>query len=73
MFTDSVPDDHAPETMLAHDQRVNATLVSEQGPDLISVIMMDDPNLMTLLSLIVGVSATSWSNGRSLIDSGLPN
>ena len=42
-FTDSVPDDHAPEVLLAYAQRPTAPLLPEQGPDLVSgVVTMDD-------------------------------
>ena len=52
VFTDSVPADHAPEVLLAQEQRVDAPLMPEQGPDLISgVVTMDDATFTTLLSL----------------------
>ena len=51
-FTNSVPDDHAPEILLAQEQRINAPLIPEQDPYLISgVVTMDDATFTTLLSL----------------------
>ena len=51
-FTDSVPDDHAPEVLLAHEQRDDAPLMPEQGPDLIGgIVTMDDATFTTLLTL----------------------
>ena len=59
-FTDSVPDDHAPEALLAQEQRIDAPLIPEKDPDLISgVVTMDDATFTTLLSLHSGVSTTS--------------
>ena len=50
-FTYSVPDDHAPEVRLAQEPRIDAPVISEQGPDLISgVVTMDDATFTTLLS-----------------------
>ena len=47
-FTDSVPDDHAPEVLVAYAQRVTAPLLPEQGPDLVSsVVPMDDATFTT--------------------------
>ena len=70
-FTDSVPDDHAPEVLLAQEQRIDAPLIPEQGPDLISgVVTMDDVTFTTLLSLHSGVSTTSRFNCRALLDTG---
>ena len=72
-FTDSVPDDHAPEVLLAQEQRVDAALIPEQGPGLISgVVTMDDATFTTLLSLHSGVSTTSRFNCRALLDTGSP-
>ena len=72
-FTDSVPDDHAPEVLLAQEQRIGAPLITEQGPDLISgVVTMDDATFTTLLSLHSGVSTTSRFNCRALLDTGSP-
>ena len=72
-FTASVPDDHAPEVLLAQEQRIDAPLVPEQGPDLIGgVVTMDDATFTTLLSLHSGVSATSRFNCRALLDTGSP-
>ena len=34
-YTASVPDDHAPEVLLAQEQRLDAPPIPEQGPDLI--------------------------------------
>ena len=72
-FTVSVPDDHAPEVLLAQEQRIDAPLIPEQGPDLIGgVVTMDDATFTTLLSLHSGVSATSRFNCRALLDTGSP-
>ena len=72
-FTDSVPDDHAPEVLLAHEQGIDAPLVPEQGPDLIGgVATMDDATFSTLLSLHGGVSTTSRFNCHVLSDTGSP-
>ena len=72
-FTYSVPDDHAPEVLLAHAPRIDAPLLPEQGPDLMSgVVTMDDATFTTLLSLHSGVSTTSWFNCRALLDAGSP-
>ena len=46
----SVPDNHTPEVLLARGPRIDASLIPEQGPDLISgVITMDDATFTTLL------------------------
>ena len=72
-FTASVPDDHAPKVLLAQEQRIDAPLIPEQGPDLIGgVVTMDDATFTTLLSLHSGVSATSRFNCRALLDTGSP-
>ena len=72
-LTASVPDDHAPEVRLAQEQRIDAPLIPEQGPDLIGgVVTMDDVTFTTLLSLHSGVSATSRFNCRALLDTGSP-
>ena len=72
-FTASVPDDHASEVLLAQEQRIDAPLIPEQGPDLIGgVVTMDDAAFTTLLSLHSGVSATSRFNCRALLDTGSP-
>ena len=72
-FTDWVPDDHVPEVLLAHERRIDAPLIPEQGPDLISgVVTMDDATFTTLLSLHSGVSTTSRFNCRALLDTGSP-
>ena len=71
--TASVPDDHAPEVLLAQEQRFDAPLIPEQGPDLIGgVVTMDDATFTTLLSLHSGVSATSRFNCRALLGTGSP-
>ena len=71
--TASVPDDHAPEVLLAQEQRFDAPHIPEQGPDLIGgVVTMDDATFTTLLSLHSGVSATSRFNCRALLDTGSP-
>ena len=69
-FTDSVPDDHAPEVLLAHEQRDDASLMPEQGPDLIGgIVTMDDATFTTLLTLHIGVSATSRFDCHVILDS----
>ena len=69
-FTDSVPDDHAPEVLLAHEQRDDAPLMPEQGPDLIGgIVTMDDATFTTLLTLHSGVSATSRFDCRAILNS----
>ena len=71
--TASVPDDHAPEVLLAQEQRIDAPLIPEQGPGLIGgVVTMDNATFTTLLSLHSGVSATSRFNCRALLDMGSP-
>ena len=68
--TDSVPDDHAPEVLLAHEQRDDAPLMPEQGPDLIGgIVTMDDTTFTTLLTLHSGVFATSRFDCRAILDS----
>ena len=72
-FTASVPDDHASEVLLAQEQRIDAPLILEQGPDLIGGgVTMDDATFTTLLSLHSGVPATSRFNCRALLDTGSP-
>ena len=72
-FTDSMPDDHAPEVRLAQEQRIGAPLIPELGPDLISgVVTMDGATFTTLLSLHSGVSTTSRFKYRALLDTGSP-
>ena len=72
-FTDSVPDDHAPEVLLAQEQRADAPLLPEQGPDLIDgIVTMDDATLTTLSTLHSGISATSQFDCRALLDTGSP-
>ena len=72
-FTDSVPDDHAAEVLLVQEQRIDAPLIAEEGPDLISgVVTVDDTTLTTLLPLHDGVSTTSRFNCRALLDTGSP-
>ena len=72
-YTYSVPDDHAPEVLLAQGPRIDASLIPEQGPDLISgVVTMDDATFTTLLSLHSGVSTTSRLHCRALLDTGYP-
>ena len=59
-FTDSVPDDYAPEVLLANTNRTDEPLISEQGPNLTCcVVTIDDVTFTTLLSLTIGASATS--------------
>ena len=72
-FTDSVPDDHAPEVLLAYAQRTTAPPLPEQSPDLVScVVAMDDATFTTLLSLSSEASASSRFNCRALLDTGSP-
>ena len=69
-FTDSVPDVHVPEVLLAHEQRDDAPLMPEQGPDLIGgIVTMDNATFTTLLTLQSGVSATSRFDCRAILDS----
>ena len=69
-FTDSVPDNHAPEVLLAHEQRDDAPLMPEQGPDMIGgIVTMDDATFITLLTLHSGVFATSRFDCRAILDS----
>ena len=71
--TGSVPDNHAPEVLLAQEQRPDAPLIPEQGPDLIGgIVTMDDATFTTLLSLHSGISATSRFNCRALLDTVSP-
>ena len=68
-----MPDDHALEVRLAQEQRIDAPLIPEQGPDLIGgVVTMDDATFTTLLSLHSGVLTTSRFNCRALLDTGSP-
>ena len=68
-----MPDDHAPEVLLAQEQRIDVPLIPEQGPDLISgVVTIDDDTFTTLLSLHSGVSTTSRFYCRALLDTGSP-
>ena len=72
-FTDSVPDDYAPEVLLAHTKRVDALLKPEQDHDLISgVVTIDAATFTALLSLASGVSEMSRFNCRALLDTGSP-
>ena len=72
-FTESMPDDHAPEVLLAQEQRADASLLPEQGPDLIGgIVTMNDTTFTTLLTLHSGVSATSRFDCRALLDTGSP-
>ena len=69
-FTDSVPDDHAPEVLLVHEQRDYAPLMPEQGPDIIGgIVTIDDAMFTTLLTLHSGVFATSRFDCRAILDS----
>ena len=73
-FTESVPDDHAPEALLAQEQRADAPLLPEQGPDLIGgIVTMDDATFTTLVTLDSGVSATSRFDCRALLNTGSPH
>ena len=72
-FTYSMPDDRAPEVRLVQEPRIDAPLIPDQGPDLMSgVVTMDDATFTTLLSLHSGVSTTSRFNCRALLDTGSP-
>ena len=65
-----MPDDHAPEVLLAHEQCDDAPLMPEQGPGLIGgIVTIDDATLTTLLTLHSGVSATSRFDCRAIMDS----
>ena len=56
---------------MAQEPRIDAPLIPEQGPDLISgVVTMDYAPFTTLLSLHSGVSTTSRFNCRALLDTG---
>ena len=73
-FTESVPDDHTPEVLLAQEQRADAPPLPEQGPDLLGgIVTMDDATFTTLLTLHSGVSATSRFDCRALLDTGRLN
>lgn len=62
-----MPDDHAPEVLLAQEQRADAPLLPEQGPDLIGgIVTMDDATFTILLTLHSGVSVTSRFDCRAL-------
>ena len=67
-FTESVPDDHAPEVLLAEEQRDDATLSDLIG----GLVTMDDATFTTLLTLHSGVSAISRFDCRALLDTGSP-
>ena len=69
-FTQSVSDDHAPEVRLAQEQRADAPLMPEQGPDLIGgIVTIDDATFTTLLTFHSGVFATSRLACRAILDS----
>ena len=58
---------------MAQEPRIDAPLIPEEGPDLISgVVTMDDATFTTLLSLHSGISTTSRFNCRALLDTGSP-
>ena len=70
---DWAPDDYAPEVLLTNATRGDKPLISEQGPGLISgVVIMDDVTFTTLPSLTSGAPATSQFRCRSLLDTGSP-
>ena len=71
-FTYSVPDDHAPEVLLAQEPRIDAPLIPGQGPDLISGVVTMDDATFTTLSLHSGVSTTCRFNCRALLDTRSP-
>ena len=79
-FTESVPDYHAPEVLLAQEQRADAPLMPEQGPDLIGgIVTMDDATFTTLLTLHSGGSrlhastaAPPWTPTSPLASSSTP-
>ena len=57
-----MPDDHAPEVLLAQEQRADAPLLPEQGSDLMGgIVTMDDATFATLLTLYSGVSGAGSS------------
>ena len=69
----SVPDDHAPEVLLAYGSHTDKASIPEQGPDLISgIVTIDDDTFTTLPSLTSGASATSPFRCRALLDTGSP-
>ena len=58
---------------MAHLKLVDAALLPEQNPDLISGgVTIDDATFTALLSLVSGVSAMSRFNCRALVDTGSP-
>ena len=70
-FTDLVPDDYITEVRLAHSKRVDAPLLPEQGPDLVSgAVAMNEATITSFLSLARGTSAMSRFNCRALLDTG---
>ena len=72
-FTDSVPDDYVLEILLAHPKLVDAALLPEKDPNLITgVVTIDDATFTALLSLVSGVSAMSRFNCRALVDTRSP-
>ena len=55
--------------LLVHTKRVDARLLPEHGPDLISgTVTMDDVTFTTFLPLTRGTSAISWFHCRALLD-----
>ena len=79
-FTESVPDYHAPEVLLAQEQRADAPFMPEQGPDLIGgIVTMDDATFTTLLTLhsggsrlLASTAAPSWTPTSPLASSSTP-
>ena len=70
---DSVLDDHAPEVLSTNTTRTDEPLISEQGSDLISgVVIMDDVTFTTLPSLPSGASTTSRFRCHALLDTRSP-
>lgn len=59
---------------MAHDHRVNAPLMLEQGPDLITVVVIvNNAMFITMLSFSAKVSVIYQLNGPDLLDTGPPS
>ena len=70
-FTDSVPDDYTTEVILPHTKRIDAPLLPELGPDLISgAVAMDNATFTTFQGLARETSVMSQFNCRALLDTG---
>lgn len=72
-FTKLVPDEHAPEVLLAYALRVDSHPVPEHDADFIGgVVTVGDAKLATLLSLSRRVFKTSRFKCRALLETGPP-